>query len=135
MANTVPAPNTVPALLVSFPVRTPRELRTALAARNLSQLRLAALTGCDPRTVRRWVDTRPLTKDRHLPRPIQALIHVTLAMYDQDHATDPTLPDLPDKPGEQSSGSNEPAACPPSNEEPLNIRTNPGHFRTPDNPL
>ena len=116
MANTVTAPNTVPAPLVSFPVRTPRELRTALATRNLSQLRLAALTGCDPRTVRRWVDTRAPFGDRQLPRPIQALIHISLSLYDKDHATEPTLPDLPDlpdKPGAQSSGSNDPAACPP----------------------
>ena len=105
--------DTVPTPLVSFPVRTPRELRTALAARNLSQLRLAALTGCDPRTVRRWVDTRAPFGDRQLPRPIQAIIHISLSLYDKAHATDPTLPDLPDKPGAQSSGSEGPAACPP----------------------
>jgi hypothetical protein len=114
MPNTVPDPNTVrdtvPTPLVSFPVRTPRELRAALANRNLSQLRLAALTGCDPRTVRRWVDTRAPFGDRQLARPIQALIHISLSLYDQDHATDPIQPD---QPGEQSSGSNDPAACPP----------------------
>jgi hypothetical protein len=87
MPNTVPDPDTVrdtvPTPLVSFPVRTPRELRAALANRNLSQLRLAALTGCDPRTVRRWVDTRAPFGDRQLPRPIQALIAVTLLEWDK----------------------------------------------------
>jgi hypothetical protein len=111
MPNTVPDPDTVrdtvPTPLVSFPVRTPRELRAALANRNLSQLRLAALTGCDPRTVRRWVDTRAPFGDRQLARPIQALIHISLSLYDQDHPT------VPDAPGAQSSGLDDPAACPP----------------------
>jgi hypothetical protein len=120
MPNTVPDPDTVrdtvPTPLVSFPVRTPRELRTALANRNLSQLRLAALTGCDPRTVRRWVDTRAPFGDRQLPRPIQALIHISLSLYDKDHATAPTVPDAP---GAQSSGSDDPASFPPPPVPPL----------------
>lgn len=122
--------------LATFPVRTPSELRTALATRNLSQLRLAALTGCDPRTVRRWVDTRPATADRQLPRPIQALIHVTLTIYDQDHAiapapnerTDPT--DAPN--AATPAAPPVPASLPP---DPIKRPDNPGHFRTPDNPL
>ena len=84
--------DTVPTPLATFPVRTGRDLRAALESRGISQLRLAALTGCDPRTVRRWVDTRPATGDRQLPRPIQALIHITLTIYDQDHAIAPIAP-------------------------------------------
>ena len=102
MSDTVPTP------LATFPVRTPSQLRTALATRNLSQLRLAALTGCDPRTVRRWVDTRPATGDRQLPRHIQALIHVTLTIYDQDHAIASAPNDAPDAPA-----SCDPASLPP----------------------
>lgn len=108
MSDTVPAP------LVSFTVRTPCELRTALAARNLSQLRLAALTGCDPRTVRRWVDTRPLTKDRQLPRPIQALLHVTLITYDRDHANQPDESTNSSGEAEPEIGPHLPSASPPS---------------------
>ena len=140
-------PNSV-SPLATFPVRTPSQLRTALATRNLSQLRLAALTGCDPRTVRRWVDTRPATGDRQLPRPIQALIHVTLTIYDQDHAIAPApnerseepvapapsdAPDAPDAP----DAADAPASCDPASlsPDPIKRPDNPGHFRTPDNPL
>ena len=105
MTDPVPAPNTVPTPLVSFPVRTPRELRTALAARNLSQLRLAALTGCDPRTVRRWVDTRPANAGGQLPRPIQALIAVTLLEWDKLEKSNIQ----PSQSGPQQAGDEPPA--------------------------
>ena len=111
-------PNSV-SPLATFPVRTPSQLRTALATRNLSQLRLAALTGCDPRTVRRWVDTRPATGDRQLPRPIQALIHVTLTIYDQDHAIASALngtsetTDAP-APNDAPDAADAPASCDPA---------------------
>lgn len=108
--------------LATFPVRTGRELRAALESRGISQLRLAALTGCDPRTVRRWVDTRPATADRQLPRPIQALIHITLTIYDQDHAIasapserseEPVAP-APSERTEPSDTSEPAASCDPA---------------------
>lgn len=116
--------------LATFPVRTGRELRAALESRGISQLRLAALTGCDPRTVRRWVDTRPATADRQLPRPIQALIHITLTIYDQDHAIAPAPNGTTDAPDPAASPL--PASLPL---DPIKRPDNPGHFRTPDNPL
>lgn len=103
MSDTVRTP------LATFPVRTGLELRAALESRGISQLRLAALTGCDPRTVRRWVDTRPATGDRQLPRPIQALIHVTLTIYDQDYAIAPAPNDAP-----APAASPVPASLPPT---------------------
>ena len=112
--------DTVPTPLATFPVRTGRDLRAALESRGISQLRLAALTGCDPRTVRRWVDTRPATGDRQLPRPIQALIHITLTIYDQDRAIGPIAP-APSDPSEPTdapdpttpAASCDPASLPP----------------------
>ena len=131
--------DTVPTPLATFPVRTGRDLRAALESRGISQLRLAALTGCDPRTVRRWVDTRPATADRQLPRPIQALIHITLTIYDQDHAIGPIASapnDTTDAPAPNDApdpaASCDPASLPP---DPIKRPDNPGHFRTPDNPL
>lgn len=102
-------PNSV-SPLATFPIRTGRELRAALESRGISQLRLAALTGCDPRTVRRWVDTRPATGDRQLPRPIQALIHVTLTIYDQDHA----IASAPNGTSETTDAPDAPAPCDPA---------------------
>ena len=77
--------------------KTPREIRAGLAARNLSQQALARLVGANPRTVRRWSDTR-LGDDRQLAPGSIAMIGLALDQFDAS---------------QKSSGSEGPAACPP----------------------
>ena len=74
--------------LTPYPT-TPREIRAALEYRQLSQQALARLAGVDPRTARRWCDTRP-GDDRRLTPGAIALIHIALQKHDQENPTHPT---------------------------------------------
>jgi len=66
---------------------TPAWLRAALESRGLSQQALARLTGCDPRTIRRWCDPRRTAPLR--PAPV-ALIRAALTRHDSEAATTAT---------------------------------------------
>lgn len=81
--------------LADFP-RTPRQVRTALESRRLSQLCLARLTGVAPRTVRRWCDGRT-DPDRPLPSGAVAMIGLALIRYDADAPDAAAAPSAPDE--------------------------------------
>ena len=55
---------------------TPAKLREELAARGLSQGKLARLTGVDARTVRRWVDARGEKEGRPLALGVCAMLEL-----------------------------------------------------------
>lgn len=55
---------------------TPATLREELAARGLSQGKLARLTGVDVRTVRRWVDARGEKETRPLALGVCAMLEL-----------------------------------------------------------
>jgi hypothetical protein len=90
--------------LTPYPT-TPREIRAALEYRQLSQQALARLAGVDPRTARRWCDTRP-GDDRRLTPGAIALICIALQKHDQENPAQPasnrhlpnTACDAPDNP-------------------------------------
>lgn len=101
-------------------------LRAALESRGLTQQALARLTGCDPRTIRRWCDPRRTAPLR--PAPV-ALIRAALTQHDSESATTATrrtratrahppaspVPPVPaaDPPDEPAAASNDPASFSP----------------------
>lgn len=80
----------------ALPVRTPLDLRAALAVRGITQQGFARLTGRNPRTIRRWCDERRLA-----PFDIFTATFITVALDKFDASVTATA-------------SNDPAACPAS---------------------
>lgn len=108
---------------------TPAWLRAALESRGLTQQALARLTGCDPRTIRRWCDPRRAAPLR--PAPV-ALIRSALTRHDSELAltattatrrtrttrahppAPPAAPSIhPVPPDEPAAASFDPASCSP----------------------
>lgn len=87
----------------ALPILFPLDLREALAVRGITQQGFARLTGCNPRTIRRWCDER-----RSSPFDIFTSTFITVALDKFDASVTATA-------------SDDPAACPdPASSSPSN---------------